>query len=80
MLLVPFHMPQEPSAAHIDDIAASTAEDDLRSRLCEELCDLEGGGCGVWTRGTPSGSGGLRPRRLLEDRVGVCARGAEDVK
>ena len=34
----------------------------------------------MWTLGTPSGSGGLRPRRRREERVGVWARGAEDVK
>lgn len=64
----------------MEDIAASTAEDDLSSRVWGEVCDLDGGGCGVWTRGTPSGSGGLRPRRRLEDRVGVCAGGVAEVK
>ena len=34
----------------------------------------------MWTRGTPSGSGGLRSRLRREDLVGVCARGADEVK
>ena len=33
MLLVPFHNPQEPSAAQREDSTANTEEDDLRSRV-----------------------------------------------
>ena len=33
VLFVPFHIPQDPSAAHVEDIAASTADDDLRSSI-----------------------------------------------
>ena len=77
---MPFHIPQEPSAVHDEEIADSTAEEDLRSSLCEEDSDRLGGDCGVWTWGFLFDSGGLRPRRRWEDRVGVCGIGAEDVK
>lgn len=78
VLFVPFHIPHEPSADHVAETAAITDEEDLRSRKWRESFGFGGGGCGVWTRGTPSG--GLLPRRDLEARVGVCARGAEEVK
>ena len=32
VLLVPFHIPQDPSAAHREDSTANSDEDDLRSR------------------------------------------------
>ena len=71
MLLVPFHTPQGPSTAQWEDSTANTEEDDLRSRIWGDWWGLDGGGWGVWTRGTPSGSGEPYRRRVRERRVGV---------
>lgn len=79
MLFVPFHRPQEPSADQREESTASTEEEDLRSRIWGERV-LAGAGCGVWTRGTPSGTGEPCRRLAREDLVGVCATGAEEVK
>lgn len=76
---MPFQIPHAPSVFHSVESAASTEEEDLRSKVCGD-CVLLGGVCGVWTRGIPSGLGEVRRRRPRDDRDGVWARGADDVK
>ena len=44
MLLVPFQIPQGPSAAQWEDSTANTEEDDLRSRVWGDWCGFDGGG------------------------------------
>ena len=44
MLLVPFHIPHDPSAAQMEDMAARIAEGDFKSSACGEDRDFDGGG------------------------------------